>query len=351
MTASDLRASSRVSRVKPPPRVSIIVPCLDERKTIVGLLQAISDQTYPVECLEVVVADGMSTDGTRELVDSYRADNPDLRIRLVDNPERVIPTALNRALAAAGADILLRLDAHAAPAKDFVERSVGALQSGAGDCVGGLIKVEPSSDRWLSRCIAAAVSHPVGVGDARHRYSTRPGPVDSVPFVCFRRDLIARIGGFDARLHANQDFDFNFRVRRAGGTVWFDPTIRAVYYSRPSLRALGRQYRRYGAWKVRMLGQTGDVRALRPRQLAPPSLVIGLGAAAVASPMSRRAQKVFAGQALIYALLLAAAGYDAARRRNDIRLAVGVSAAMAVIHVNWGAGFLRELLQPLMRKR
>lgn len=352
MKVGDLTESPRAAPSPQPPRVSILVPCLNERSTILGLLAAIAGQTYPPGRVEVVIADGMSTDGTRALIDGYRKDHPHLTIRLIDNPERVIPTALNRAVAAARSDILLRLDAHASPARDFVERSVAALQAGAGECVGGLIEVEPSEDRWLSRCIAAAVSHPIGVGDARHRYSTRPGPVDSVPFVCFRRELVSRVGGFDEELHANQDFDFNFRVRRSGGTVWFDPSIRSVYYSRPTLGALARQYRRYGAWKVRMLGRrVGNAYALRPRQLAPPCLVIGLGATGAASMVSRRARRLLVGQVASYGLLVGAAGVDAARRKGTFQLAPGVAVAMSVMHLNWGLGFLRELARSLTRTR
>ncbi|MEN4042494.1 MAG: glycosyltransferase family 2 protein [Anaerolineaceae bacterium] len=323
--------------------VSIIIPCYNEQATIRLLLDAIYAQTYPRASLEVIIADGMSTDQTRAAIREFTSSHADLVVRVVDNPRRIIPAALNCALAAAGGEFIIRLDAHSAPAADYVERTIAALQANMGDNVGGLWLIRPGNESWVAKAIAAAAAHPLGVGDARYRYSNRPGIVDTVPFGAFRRDLIERIGPFDESLLANEDYEFNARIRKHHGQIWFDPQIRSMYYARGSLGSLARQYWRYGYWKRRMLERYPET--LRWRQALPPVFVLGLIGLLLLAPVWPASLPVLVGVILLYFLILLAASLTAAISGRDLRLLAGIPAAIAVMHLSWGSGFLWSALQ------
>jgi succinoglycan biosynthesis protein ExoA len=323
--------------------VSLIVPCYNEQATIRLLLDAIYNQTYPRASMEVIIADGRSTDQTRSVIADFQKQHPDLPVVIVENPRRNIPAALNCALAAAAGDFIVRLDAHCVPALDYVERSIAALEAGNGENVGGLWEIRPGSAGWLAQAIAAAAAHPMGVGDARYRYSTQPGWVDTVPFGAFRRDLIDRIGLFDESLLSNEDYEFNARIRQGGGRVWFDPHIRSVYFARGTLKRLAQQYWRYGYWKLRMLQRYPAT--LRWRQALPPLFVLGLLGMLLLALVWQAARWVLAAGIIFYLLVLLLGSIRVAARLRDVRMLVGVPLAIAVMHISWGSGFLWSALQ------
>ena len=254
--------------------VSVIIPCYNEEKTITQLLDAIHRQTYPQDRLEVIIADALSIDNTRKCISDFQVEHPELNIRVVDNPKRIIPAGLNLAIASATGEVILRMDAHAIPAVDYIESCVAALEAGLGENVGGVIDVRPGKENWIGRSIAVATAHPLGVGDALYRWTAKPTEADTVAFGSFKRTLIDKIGPFDESLLINEDYEFNTRVRASGGKIWIDPAIRAVYYSRPDLRSLARQYFSYGYWKFRMLKRYP--KTLRWRQALPPIFVFGI---------------------------------------------------------------------------
>ena len=326
------------------PTVSVIIPCYNEQSTIGLLLDALYAQTFPREAMEVIIADGLSTDGTREAIAAWQAQHPDLAVKVVDNPKRIIPAALNLAIAAAEGDIIVRLDAHSVPAPDYIARSVAALEAGRGDNVGGVWQIRPGGKGWIARSIAAAAAHRLGVGDARYRYASTAAAVDTVPFGAFRRSLIARIGGFDESLLTNEDYEFNTRIRESGGTVWLDPAIRSVYFARPTLQALIKQYWRYGYWKAQMLRRYPHT--LRWRQALPPLFVLGLVILGLLSLLWWPARVLLALQVSLYALALLAAGFHAALKRRFAPLVVGLPLAIAAMHLSWGSGLLWGLLRP-----
>ncbi|MBX3046854.1 MAG: glycosyltransferase family 2 protein [Anaerolineales bacterium] len=324
------------------PSVSIIVPCFNEEATIGGLLEAILAQSYPAAQMEVVIADGMSTDGTRQRIATFSQQHPQLAVRVVDNPARSIPHGLNLAIAAAQGSTLLRLDAHSSPHPEYVARSLQALDEDKGWNVGGVWEIRPGQDTWLARAIAAAAAHPFGVGDARYRYTTQAGAVDTVPFGAFRRSLIERIGPFDETLQTNEDYEFNTRIRQAGGAVWLDPAIRSVYYARPTLGALAHQYWRYGYWKLRMLRRYPG--SLRPRQAIPPLFVLALLGLGGLSLLWPPAAWLLGAGVVSYALLLLAAALHKAIELRQPSLLLGMPLAMMTMHFSWGAAFLWSLL-------
>jgi succinoglycan biosynthesis protein ExoA len=325
--------------------ISIVVPCYNEQYTIRLLLDAILQQTVSVDELEVILADGMSTDGTRAEVAAFQRDHPQLAVVLVDNPKRTIPAGLNCALDCAAGITIIRLDAHSVPYPDYVERCLAALEAGAGENVGGVWEIRPGRESWIARSIAVAAAHPLGVGDALYRFTTKAGPVDTVPFGAFRRTTFERIGRFDESLLTNEDYEFNARLRAQGGRVWLDPAIRSVYFARPSLKALAAQYYRYGFWKVRMLLRYP--KTLRWRQALPPLFVLSLLMLGVFALWLPAARLLLAAEIVLYLIILLAGTAKAALRQDkDARMLAGVPVAIATMHLSWGAGFLWSLLRP-----
>jgi succinoglycan biosynthesis protein ExoA len=325
------------------PSVSIIIPCYNEQDTIHKLLEAIYAQTFPRADLEVVIADGMSTDGTRAQIEAFADSHADLHIALTDNLMRSIPASLNCALRESQGEIILRLDAHSMPYPDYIERSVEDLQAGLGENVGGVWEIQPGAQTWVAQSIALAASHPLGVGDALYRHTVRAAQVDTVPFGAFKRELLALIGFFDETLLTNEDYEFNARIRKSGGRIWLDPSIRSVYFARPTLRKLARQYTRYGFWKWRMLRRYPET--VRWRQALPPLFVMSLIAGAALAIFMPIFRILLAGEIIIYLIALTAAGLQAAVQHKEIHLGFGLPLAIAVMHIAWGAGFLWSMIK------
>ena len=324
------------------PLVSIIVPCYNEEATIRLLLKSIYSQSYPRHEIEVVLADGMSTDQTRSVVDAFQQEYPDLLVKVVDNPKRIIPAALNFALQAAQGEFIIRLDGHSMPYSGYVENCVTDLIQGKGDNVGGVWEIHPAGENWIARSIAAAAAHPFGVGDAFYRFTHRAGVVDTVPFGAFRRSLFDQVGKFDESLLTNEDYEFNTRIRQHGGVVWLDPAIRSVYFARPDLSALAKQYWRYGFWKLRMLRRYPGT--LRWRQALPPLFVLSCLGLALLSILWVTARWMLVIILILYFTLLVLGSLPDAFRQKDARLLIGIPLAIATMHACWGAGFLRSLI-------
>jgi glycosyltransferase involved in cell wall biosynthesis len=328
------------------PQISIIVPCYNEQSTIHLLLEAIWRQTYPRAAMEVVIADGGSQDATLAEVERFCQQHPDLAVRCLPNPRRNIPAGLNTALGAAAGKVIIRLDAHSVPAPDYVAQCVASLEAGLGDNVGGVWEIQPGGPGATARAIAAAASHRLGVGDARYRYTTQAGEVDTVPFGAYRRELFQRIGRFDETLLTNEDYEFNARVRQAGGRVYLNPAIRSAYFARATFGGLARQYWRYGYWKRRMLQRYPNT--LRWRQALPPLFVLSLVLLGIGSLFLPAARVLLALEVGLYLLILIAAGAARAAQTRDWALLPGLPAAIATMHLAWGAGFLVSLFD---RKR
>ena len=253
--------------------VSIIIPCRNEAKWIETCLESIAANDFPKDQLEVLVLDGMSTDGTQSIVEAFTASHG--WVRLLENPRRTAPAALNIGIAAARGRVIMRMDAHNEYPTDYISKLVHWLEKSGADNVGGLWITRPSSDTAMAKAIAFGCSHPFGVGNARYRTGvTEPCEADTVPFGCYRRDVFDRVGMFDEELVRNQDIEFNLRVRGAGGSILLVPDVKSYYHARTSLRLLWRTHSQNGYFNVCVVRKTRG--RLISRQVVPPLFVLAL---------------------------------------------------------------------------
>ena len=322
-------------------KVSVIIPCYNEESSIQDLLAAFCEQNYPLSDLEVIISDGMSTDNTRNKIREFTDGVPELNVRVIDNPKRTIPSGLNQALEAARGEIILRMDAHSHPHPNYIKYSVWDLEAGKGDNVGGVINIQPANEGWIAISIALAAGHPLGVGDAKYRTGSEAREVDTVAFGAYKAELIDRIGGYDESLLANEDYEFNVRVRKAGGVIWLNPEISAAYIARPSLKTLAVQYWRYGFWKLRMLLRYPET--IRFRQLSGLFVLswLGLGFLSIWFTIARWLLLL---EAIIYGSALLFSGIQAAVGQKKPYLVFGLPLAISTMHFSWGSGFLWSLI-------
>jgi hypothetical protein len=238
---------------------------------------------------------------------------------------------LNLSIAAATGAVIARCDSQAVFPPNYLTTAVRTLRETGAANVGGR-QLAVGRTRW-ERAVAIAQSIPMGVGDARYRTGGQPGPVDTVYLGVFRRDALARVGGYDVTFTRNQDYELNWRLREAGEVIWFDPELAVEYTPRSSVGALARQYYEYGLWKRRMVAM--HPRSLRMRQVAAPALVAGLVASAVGIPFAPVASLVLPST---YAgAIIATAAVESLKRRTGSTLLIG--AALPIMHIAWGVGF------------
>lgn len=322
---------------------SIIVPCFNEEKTISLLLEALVKQTFPLNQMEVIIADGLSTDGTREKIKSFTAIHTDLNLKVADNPKRTIPAAVNVAVKKATGTYIVRLDAHSIPETNYVELCIQALKNNVADCVGGIWMIAPGNSGWIARSIAAAASSPIAVGDALYRFTSKAAYVDTVPFGAFHRDLFIKLGGFNEDLLTNEDYEFFTRIRKNGGKIWLDPGIRSTYFARQDFGSLFRQYWRYGFWKYKMLRKYPET--IRWRQALPPLFVLSLIVSIILAFFSSFFLWTLIVVLTLYLLILLLTGIRSSVIKKDLPMGIGIPFAIVCMHLSWGSGFLYSIIK------
>jgi len=321
------------------PRVSIVMPCRNEAAYIAACLESVLATDYPLDRVELLVVDGRSDDGTREIVERYAARHS--CVQLIDNPARITPTALNTAIRVATGELIVRMDAHVIYPRDYLPRLVSALQETGADNVGGVVVTLPADDTASARAIALAFSHPLGVGNAYFRIGVSGRRwVDTVPFGCFRREVFDRIGMFDEELVRNQDDEFNLRLIRRGGRILLLPDVVSHYYARRSLGAVARMFYQYGYYKPLVARK---VERVMTRQLVPPLFVLSLAVTGVLGIWVPAARVLLAATAGTYAALVLT-GAALAARKHGFRCAAALAAVFAIMHVSYGAGYLRGIV-------
>ncbi len=323
-----------------PGLVSVLMPVRNESSSVAGAVASALDQTHPD--LEVLVVDGRSDDDTAAVVRQIAA--ADGRVRLLDNPERGIPTALNVGLAQARGEFVARIDAHATVNPEYVGTGVAHLRADAGlAAVGGRrtgVATTPAG-----RSIALALSSPFGVGNSINHFGTEVSVTDHASFGVYRAGVAREVGGWDPALPVNEDVDFDFRILAAGYRVLYDPSMEIRWHVRETIRDLGRQYRRYGRGKGQMVLKNG-VGAVRARHLVAPALVVALGAAGGLVLAGR--PRVAVALVAPYGLAVGAAStvtWRAARREGTAAGAspAALPLAFVAMHTAWGLGFLEGL--------
>lgn len=331
------------------PLVSVIIPCRNEERTIHLVLEALFQQSFPLQDMEVVIADGLSTDGTRRSIHAFSETHPELIIRLVDNPKQIIPTGLNTAIKASKGELIVRMDAHSLPNSDYIQRCYNAHQENKAENVGGVWKISPQNDSWESRSIAAAAANPFAVGDAHYRFTEKAAYVDTVPYGSYKRELFDDIGYFDESLLANEDYEFNTRIHQSGGRIWLDPDIQCTYFARANFLSLAKQYWGYGFWKAQMLKRYPET--LRWRQALPPLFVLGVIALVLVGFFWHPAWLVLAAVFGLYLLLQLIPAIQISLKGGDILLSLGVVFATLVMHFSWGTALIVGLFSHPDRKK
>ncbi len=312
------------------------MPVRNEVEFIERSLGSVLAQDYPTDKLDVVVADAMSTDGTTDLLRAFS--RQDSRVRVVENPGLIAPTGLNAAMRVASGQIVIRVDGHCVVQPDYVKRCVTWIIQENVDGVGGVI--DTMGQTSVAAAIAKAMSSRFGVGDSAFRVGVQsPVLSDTVPFPAYTRAVIDRLGPYDESLARNQDDEYNYRLRKAGGRLLLVPDIRTTYFSRGTLRSLWRQYFQYGYYKVKVLNMHPF--QMRWRQFIPPAFVLFLSGGIVISMVSRTAAIACASVLGTYFALnigwsVASAGFNAC--------ALVVALAFCAMHVGYGAGFVAGLI-------
>ena len=312
------------------------MPVLNEERHLREAVLGVLAQDYPGE-LELIMALGPSDDGTDSIAAGLVDEHP--QVRAVSNPSGTTPAALNAAVAASTADVVVRVDGHALFPTDYVRTAVEVLTETKADNVGGIMAAEGVS--VFEQAVARAMTSPLGVGSARFHTGGAAGPADTVYLGVFRREALERVGGYDETFQRAQDWEMNLRIRNSGGLVWFTPRLRVAYRPRPDLRRLGRQYFDYGRW--RRVVMRAHPQSASARYLAPPVALI-----AVAAGTAVGVAGLAVGSAALTAGLVVPAGYLATVLAGSViigrDLPTEVLARLPLVFVTmhgcWAVGFL-----------
>jgi len=314
-------------------RISIIIPCRNEATHIEKCIKSILEQQIESEEIEIILADGMSQDGTRDVL--RELSRQDSRLRIVDNPQQIVSSGLNRAIKSSTGEIIIRMDAHTEYGPDYIRQCVLTLEQTAADNVGGTWVAR--GEGYIGCAIAAAFQSAFAMGGARGHDPDYEGEVDTVYLGCWRRSTFDRIGLFDEELVRNQDDEFNLRLTRSGGRVWQSPKIRSWYCPRGSLRNLFRQYLQYGYWKVRVIQKhrlPASIRHIIPSGFI--ATLILLSAAAAFSSVAFYGLMGLMGAYTSCAIL----GSVIAARRYGFRFLPVLPVVFVCYHFAYGLGFL-----------
>jgi cellulose synthase/poly-beta-1,6-N-acetylglucosamine synthase-like glycosyltransferase len=319
--------------------VSIIIPCRNEEKYIGKCIDSIINNDYSKDNLEVLIIDGMSNDRTKKIVQGYADKYP--LVKLIDNPKRIVSTAMNIGIKKASGDIIVRMDAHNVYEKDYISKCVKYLNEYNVDNVGGICVTLPAEASFISKPIVLALSHPFGVGNAYFRIgSKKPRYVDTVPFGCYKKEIFQKVGFFDEDLIRNQDDEFNLRLIKSGGKILLAPDIVSYYYARDSLLKLWKMYFQYGYFKP-LVAQ--KIRAILTwRQLMPVLFISSLIISGVLSLFSQSLLLVFFF--IIFSYLITNIGFSL-----SIALGKGfkylfiLPFVFATLHFSYGVGYLKGI--------
>ena len=326
------------------PFVSMIVHCRNEERFIGACLDTLMTNGYPLDRFEVLVVDGMSEDGTRESVLEYATRYP--MIRLVDNPKRITPAAVNTGVAASTGNIIFILGSHAYYEPGYFECCVRALEEFEADCVGGVMITKTREQGPFANAIKLALTLPLGVGNSRFRTGvTEPKWVDATVFGCIRKELFERVGPYNEALVHSHDMDFWNRVRRSGGRLLVHPKARSVYLARSTLSSFWKHNVRNGfwvTWPMRLVGTRFSWRHLVPLWFLSGMVVLGIGGL-----VWRPLWWIGAAAVSAYVMATVVVSLQAGVQQRDWRLLFTGPVAFSALHLAYGLGSLWGLVKPI----
>lgn len=328
-------------------KVSVIIPTRNEEKFIGNTLLSLLNQDYPSDQIEVLIADGRSDDNTRsiiaEFVEKYN------HIHLIDNPEQVVPFALNYAIKQSTGDVIVRLDAHSIYPQNYISRLVNVLEENDADNVGGVWVTTPANDSNVALSIALATSHPLGIGDANYRLeSNEIKEVDTVPFGCFKREVFDKIGLFDTDLIRNQDDEFNGRIIKNGGKILLVPDVKITYFARPNLETMRKMFYQYGLFKPLVNKKLGAPATIR--QFIPPLFVLGLFSG-ILGFLNSSWLLLWGGGVIMYMLACLLVGISIAKKQKKLALMFILPIVFLSIHLSYGIGYINGFIQTVLLNR
>ncbi len=317
--------------------VSIIIPCRNEEKYIKECIESFLNQSYPQDLIEIIIADGMSTDNTRDIIKEMSVKNKN--IVLIDNEKFSAPAGMNLGIRKSKSDIIIIFGAHAYADKDFIKENVLALENDEVGCAGGVITT--INDSIKGEAIAEAMSCPFGVGNALFRYAEKEAFVDTVGFGAYDRKFIIDIGLFDEELVRNQDDELNFRVQKSGKKILLNPKIKSTYYSRGDFKKLWRQYYQYGFWKVRVIQKHKKPASIR--HLIPLMFVLFLLLGGIASFFSNFIRIGYLLTILLYLILDGSFSFKISKKRSFKHFPY-LFITFPILHISYGIGFILGLI-------
>jgi glycosyltransferase involved in cell wall biosynthesis len=330
------------------PFISVIIPCRNEERFIGNCLDSVLMQNYPKDKMEIFIVDGMSIDGTREIIMDYLNRYP--FVKLLDNPKKIVPAAMNIGIADCLGEIVLRMDAHVRYPQDYVEKCVQYITEYDVDNVGGVCLTLPGNETLMAEAIALTLASGFGVGDALFRIGAKRSKfVDTVPFGCYKRKVFEKIGLFDEDLVRNEDDEFNARLIKSGGKILLTPDIVSYYYARETYSKLWKMYYQYGYFKPLAAMKIRAIFTLR--QLVPSIFVSSLVILGVAGFLNRYMFLLFLFESILYVVTNFIFSSLMAAKKNKIVLLPCLMVAFAVLHFSYGIGYLKGILDFMVFKK
>ncbi len=322
-------------------KVSIIIPARNEEAFIINTLTSIMAQDYPQEFVEVIIADGESDDRTCELIKDFISTHSN--VKLINNPERVVPYALNYAIKIASGQVFVRLDAHSKYPQNYVSRLVYELGRLKADNVGGVWNTTPANNGVVATAIALATSHPLGIGDASYRLENPEiKEVDTVPFGCFTKEVFDRIGLFDTDLIRNQDDEFNGRILKNGGKIFLIPDVEIEYYARATIKTMMKMFYQYGLFKPLVNKKLGSAATIR--QFVPPAFVLFIIAGLILPFFSAWLPLVWDFGFGIYLVIALIVSVKIMLAKKRFALLFILPWLFPLIHLSYGWGYIKGFL-------
>lgn len=327
--------------------LSVIVPIYNEEKYISKCIDSILEQDYPKNDLEVILVDGMSTDKTREIVAEYTAKYP--FIRLIDNPKKIVPYAMNSGIKASKGDIIIRLDGHVEYPNNYFSALVKNLKALDADNVGALCETLPCGPSAKELAIAEALSSSFGMGNSYFRIGCNEvRQVDTVPFGCFKREVFDKVGLYDNELIRNQDDELNGRIIKSGGKIYLIPSIVTKYFARDKIGKVKKMFYQYGLYKPLVNKKLGAPATIR--QFFPLVFVLGLIFGAMLSCISWIIAVMYLSVMVLYLLLACYFTFKSVKKTGKISLFLYQPLTYLTVHVSYGWGYLVGIYKILMHK-